>query len=367
MGLSKKLKTWVKARYAGFVKIRNGQDWRNQITKAEKKCADEIPELTGAQKKEIRKYWKRYGIDVPCFDWHRFFYMRTGLQRPDFIPKILFNYDVKPFLSDLRLSPAWSDKSYLDFFLRDVNTPVNIVRSVNGHLLDKDFNEISQSEADEVMRRFDALVIKPTVFTNTGKGVQLLKPPYRIADLTDSYKRDFVIQLPLRQHEEMAKLNESSVNTIRVNSVFIEGEAHVMSCFVKVGQTGEFADNNGKERYFIGIKTPEGIFNDYAIDHDMVSYRTIPSGYDFAGQKVPSFEKMCQMVCKAHKQLAHFGLAFWDVCIDEDGEPCIVEVNLTAPDSAIAQAACGPFFGDYSDQVLDYVRRRNEFLNGSHK
>ncbi len=358
MSFIKQFKRGIKSLYAEFNKKRNSKSWLEQIINAEKKCSDEIPALTEVQKKEIRKYWKQYGIEVPCFEWHRFFYMRTGQQRLDFIPKTLFNYDVKPFLSDLRLSPAWSDKSYLDFFIRGVNTPVNIVRNVNGHLLGTDFNEISKDEADEAMNRFDALVIKPTVFTNTGQGVQLLKPPYRIDRYLEEYNRDFVIQLPLRQHDEMAKLNKSSVNTIRVNSVFIEGEVHVMSCFVKVGQTGEFADNNGKERYFIGIKLPDGTLNDYAIDHDMVSYHAIPSGYEFAGKKIPGFEKMCSMICKAHRQIAHFGLAFWDVCIDEDGEPCIVEVNLTAPDSAIAQAACGPFMGAFSDQVLDYIRRK---------
>ena len=362
MSLKKTIKRELKSLYDDRVKKRQSISWREQILEAERMSQDEIPALTKSQEDEIRAYWKRYGIDIPCLEWHRFFYARTGCERPDFVAKTTFNCDIKPYMSDLRFAPTWSDKSYLDFFIKGVNTPVNVVRNVNGNLLDADFHYISRQQAETIMNQYDALVVKPTVFTNTGKGVQLLKPPVHIDDLIAAYKRNFVLQLPLRQHAEMAKLNESSVNSIRFNSVCLDGVAHVMSCFVKVGQTGEFADNNGKDRYFIGIDAASGRLKDYAINHEMVRHETIPSGFAFAGKKIPSFEKACEMVCKAHQQLAHFGLAFWDVCICEDGEPCIVEVNLTAPDSAIAQAAAGPFFGEYLEQILERVVEKRKIM-----
>lgn len=355
MGLVKQFKQGIKALYSHYVKTKDSKHWREQIIKAGRKSLEPIPELTDLQKADIQNYWGQFDVEVPCMDWHRFFYARTGKQRPDFVPKTIFNHNIKPYLNELRFSSAWSDKSYLDYFIRGVNTPVNIVRNVNGILLDNEFNSITIDEAEKIISKFTSVVIKPTVFTNTGKGVQLLVPPYNFRELNTQYKRNFVIQLPIRQHEELAKLNASSVNTIRVNSLFLNGETYIMSCFIKVGQTGEFADNNGKDRFFIGVNVADGCFNDYAIDHDMVMYKSIPSGYLFAGKKIPNFDKLCQAVCKAHKQLAHFGLAFWDVTIREDGEPCIVEVNLTAPDSAIAQAACGPFFGEYTEQIMEYV------------
>lgn len=367
MSLKKEIKKKLQALYADIAKKRQSEAWREQIIEAEKLSTEPIYRLSEEQKKEIRSFWKRYDIDISCFDWHEFFYSRTSCERPDFVPKTAFNFDIKPYLSDLRFAPTWSDKSYLDYFVKGVQTPVNIVRNVNGNLLDTDFNHISRQQADDQMKQFDMLVIKPTVFTNTGKGVQLLKPPYSIDELIKSYKRDFVIQLPLRQHADMAKLNKSSVNTIRMNTVVLDGQAHVMSSFVKVGQAGEFADNNGKDRYFVGISVSDGKLKNYAINHDMMQFNKLPSGFEFAGQTIPGFEKACEMVCAAHLQLAHFGLAFWDVCIRENGEPCIVEVNLTAPDSAIAQAAAGPFFGDYIDQVLKLVQEKKKisFSGGS--
>ncbi len=156
----------------------------------------------------------------------------------------------------------------------------------------------------------------------------------------------------------MAKLNASSVNTIRVNSVLFETEAHVMSAFVKVGQAGEFADNHGNDRFFIGLHL-DGTFCDFAINHDLQKFQSIPSGYDFAGKSVPSFDKVCIAVEEAHRKLAHFGFAFWDVCVDENGEPIIVEVNLRYPDTLIPQACgIGGFLGDYTEEVLNrYLRR----------
>ena len=107
----------------------------------------------------------------------------------------------------------------------------------------------------------------------------------------------------------------------------------------------------------IGIHE-DGNFFDYAIDHDLNRYKKIPSGYDFANQKIPCYDKVCRAIEKAHKCIPHFGLAFWDVCVNEDGEPVIVEVNLRYPDGTIPQAAGNPFLGKYTKEVMEYIKQK---------
>ena len=130
-----------------------------------------------------------------------------------------------------------------------------------------------------------------------------------------------------------------------------------MSSFIKVGEPGQFADNNGKNRYFIGI-TEDGCYQDYAINHELQKFGDIPSGYKFAGQKVPFIEEAYRMVERAHRNIPHFGFAFWDVCISENGEPVIVEVNLRHPDTLIGQATGRPFMGNYTQEILEYIKNR---------
>lgn len=327
--------------------------WLNDLKYIQKVTSEydfSIPTLSETEKQSITAYWKPYGFEF-SHDWHRFLYSVTGRKDVSFLPEPVFQQKIKNHFNDYTFGAVWSDKAYTDFFIRDAKVVRSVVRNVNGRFLDEAFNVITMAEASKIMQNFDALVIKPSTLTDTGKGVKLLHKPYDLEGLAKEYKKNFVIQIPLKQHSELAKLNESSVNTIRVNSVLLGTEAHVMSAFIKVGQTGQFADNNGHERFFIGINE-DGCFNSYAIDHDLKKYDQIPSGYQFAGQKVPSYDKVCAAIERAHKNIPHFGFAFWDVCVDETGEPVIVEVNLRYPDTVIAQATGNPFFGKYTDQVL---------------
>ena len=65
---------------------------------------------------------------------------------------------------------------------------------------------------------------------------------------------------------------------------------------------------------------------------------------------------MCAAVEKAHSYVPHFGLAFWDVSVDSNGQPTIVEMNLRYPDTFIPQVGSGPFFGEFTEDVLRYLK-----------
>lgn len=300
---------------------------------------------------EIKALWEAHGFPVPL-DWYRFLYAFTGVEDSAYVPDHIFQNEIKGFFNDPQQSLIWSDKAYLDYFLRESKTVRTVVRNVSGRFMDEQFHLISKDGAQSIMDEYDSLVIKPAMNTDTGRNVQLLHRPYDLDELVKQYRENYVIQIPLKQHPDMGRLNASSVNTIRVNTVLLGTKAHVMSTFVKVGQAGEFADNSGAHRFFIGIRE-NGTFCDFAIDHDFGKYTEIPSGFDFRSQPFPFFEKVCEAAVKAHEQIAHFGFAFFDISIDENGEAVIVEVNLRKPDTLIAQACGnGSFFGPYAEEIL---------------
>ncbi|GEM_PF-3714399 len=347
---------------SGIVKLKRSVDARRHLSKQLKRIRgdikssrDPIPPLTPAQEKSIKDFWSAYGFDISC-DWHRFLYAKTGSEKPEFITNSVFYSGILAKLNDKRLAGAWSDKAYLDRFVHAARTPRCVIRNASGRFLNRDFALVTMREAESIMNKYDALVIKPTIYTHTGNGVKLLNKPYDLAAIHKEYKSDYVIQLPIRQDERMKLLNSSSVNTIRINSALLDGEGVIMSCFVKVGQAGKFADNSGNSRFFIGIDPETGRFFDYAIDHDMNKHDSIPSGFSFGGTPVPAFDRIKTMIDAAHRCIPHFGLAFWDVCIEEDGEPSIIEVNLRDPDIIIAQATGTPFLGKYTSRVMEYIK-----------
>jgi len=356
MVISKLARNTLNKMLACYRAVYSSHYYRADLKKHFQKNTDgEIPPLSGSEEGEISAFWKQYGISLTSTDWHRYYYKKSGIGDCRFVPDDVFHRIIRPKLNNIRLAAAWSDKAYTDWVVRDVHTVRSVVRCVNGRLLDENFRLIDKKEAADIMNRYESLVIKPTMFTDTGKNVALQPAPFDMDAIQKQYGKYFVVQLPLKQHPDLAKLNESSVNTIRIDTVLFEKQAHATSAFIKVGQPGQFADNGGgNKRIFIGIR--EGKFTDFAFDHDCNRFDSIPSNYAFAGQKVPFFREMCAAVEKAHSYVPHFGLAFWDVSVDQNGQPTIVEMNLRYPDTFVPQVGSGPFFGEYTEDVLRYLK-----------
>lgn len=317
-----------------------------------------IPELSAEAKQEALAYWRERGIELSSTEWHRYYYAKTGNIDPRFVPDDVFHRVIRPRMNDIHMAAAWSDKAYTDWVVRDVKTVRSVLRCVNGRLLNEQFELIDRKAANVILNSYEALVLKPTMFTDTGKNVVLAHAPFAIDDILAKYGRFFVVQIPLRQHPDMALLNESSVNTIRVDTVLFDKEAHAIPAIVKVGRPGDFTDNGGgdKQRVFLGVN--HGCYTDFAFDHDCNKFYSLPNGFAFAGQKIPFLREICRAAEKAHTRVPHFGLAFWDMSVDVNGEPVIVEMNLRYPDSYIPQVASGPFFGDYTEEVLKYIQKK---------
>lgn len=314
---------------------------------------DDLKELTSEEKNEIISYWAKYGIENDSFDYFKILYNITGIHDPRFMSSYVF-YDLfRHSLNNRNFMVAWSDKNYLDYFLKKTPTVKSVLRNVSGRFLDKDFNLLSFEKAEKIIQSYDQLVVKPTILTSTGNNVQLHNKPYDLKKIDDLYKQNYTFQIPLKLHSELQKLSSTAINTIRINTILMEDKAYAVSGLVKVGEEGKFADNQGTQRYFIGIDK-EGRLKDYGVNKKLYVMRELPNGFDFAGLKVPNLDKIKKISEEAHMEMPHFGMVFWDIVLQDNGEPVILEANLRAPDMMFNQAALGPFFGEYTDSFMEY-------------
>lgn len=353
MSTKDKLKGFYKNLYLPFSHKR----YHNKSMKKYLNCIPQARELTEKEKQDIKEFWGKYGLEDISYDAHKILYNKTGISDPKFVSPYVFYYQMKPSLNDLNFAVVWSDKNYLDYFLRGIDTVKSVVRNINGRFLDSDFNLITIEEAESIMNQYDKLVTKPTLLTSVGSGVELNYKPYNLKEINKIYKKNYVIQVPLKQHAFLDNLNSSTTNTMRINTILLEKEAYVVNSLVKVGEAGQFADNRGKNRYFLGFDK-HGVMKDYCVDKHLNLYNSIPSGYDFAGQKIPHIDRVYKLACDAHKKLAHFGMVFWDIVLKDDGYPVILEANLRGPDLLFGQVACGPFFGEYTEEFLEYYKKK---------
>ena len=104
--------------------------------------------------------------------------------------------------------------------------------------------------------------------------------------------------------------------------------------------------------FVVGVN-PDGTLKDEAFFSCGERITVAPNGQNFAGVQLPNFEKALEMTTRIHEKLPHFGFVAFDVCFDEDGEPCIMEFNIRGPGVLYYQYTNGPLFGDRTQEVID--------------
>ncbi len=312
--------------------------------------------LSQDEKEEISFFWAEKGYMLSSYKWHRYFYAKTKLHDCRFVPEDMFHIEILPEFNAMDIARAWTDKAYLSRILPDMAVPRQMISNVNGFFLDQNFRLISKDEAAKTVESMDEFVVKPTIESGSGKNVKQYRGKADFSEIVRDYGENFCVQELIKQHKEMSRWNISSVNTLRISSGLYKERVFILNAFLRIGEEGEFADNTGTERCFIGI-SEDGKLNQKGIDvkNQFVEER---GGVILNGFQIPYYEHVKLLVKEAHKCLPHFGLAFWDICISESGHPMIVEVNLYDPDITVLQSVCGPFFGKYTEELLGGLKKR---------
>ena len=75
------------------------------------------------------------------------------------------------------------------------------------------------------------------------------------------------------------------------------------------------------------------------------------SGVSLDNYLIPSFPQVLDFVKDLHMRLPYFRLIGWDVSVDADGNPVMIEWNKSAE---LSQVAHGLAFGDYTKNTLLY-------------
>ena len=154
----------------------------------------------------------------------------------------------------------------------------------------------------------------------------------------------------------MAKLNSSSLNTLRIYTYrTMAGDYVILVSVARFGGKGAFNDNASTGGGFCHV------YDDGTLDQKVLRYHTLdkPTMKEFLGfdcLTVPNYERIKSFVFDLHKRLPYFDLVGWDIALDSDNDPVFIEMNLTA-ESGFAQMNGGPLFGDYLDEVMERVSR----------
>ena len=130
-----------------------------------------------------------------------------------------------------------------------------------------------------------------------------------------------------------------------------------------MGIDGSRVDNCSSGGIVCGI-TPDGILKDVAYDAMANAYHRHPQGYSFGGVKLVGFDKCINLAKKlASRFYGVSRLISWDFAINEDGEPILIEMNISFGEIDFHQLCNGPIFGEDTERILKEVFEKNVTLS----
>ncbi len=327
--------------------------------------------LTKGQEADIKAYFKKhFGREVPTY-WHQYLYSRNGVYSEKYIPASIYNSEIIYRLNKFQFRHAYVDKGFYDTLFPDINRPKTIIKNVNGYYYD-DCHPLSLEEAIERCSDLNEAIIKPTLEGTWGQGVKLIKTENgmipslncSIQDLFKEYKRSFIIQERFEQHEDIAKLNPTSLNTLRVMSYRRENEIVILYAVIRIGRMNQVIDNEtaGGIKADIDLQTGRIKGVAFGSPKEPLMPKT-DVGTVLDGYQMPCFQKVLDLVKEMHLRLPYFNLIGWDMSVDKNGNPAMIEWNRAAE---LSQVAHGPAFGEYTEEILSVVRSRvNTRFEGS--
>lgn len=328
--------------------------WKVRITKNFKDLENHR-KLTKSQKKEVQDFYQGLiGKKIPLY-CHEYFYSRTGVFTKEYVPNNLYHCDLVPRANVHRLQGALGDKNMCDFLFPGENIVHTILKNMNSYYY-YEGKPVSEEDAISLCSNMNMVIIKPSR-ESEGKGVKLINVKDGITDFEGKsidqvfkyYKKDFLIQECIKQHAGMAALNPSSVNTIRILSYRSGMDVLIIYSVVRIGRSGSVVDNQCaggisttiSEDGYLGGNAFGGFFKDNITKTD--------SGVVLDGYKLPSFDKAVEMIKRLHLKLPYFNIVGWDVAIQENGDPVLIEFN-TNP--GLSQSAFRSGMGKYTERII---------------
>lgn len=219
---------------------------------------------------------------------------------------------------------------------------------------------IDYQQVTKIVMSEEECFIKKAADSWGGLGVVYFKPSdhtvEELEEIIKGFPCDIVIQQGIKQSKAIAKVNPDSVNTIRTMSMLKkDGTVKIYSSILRMGIKGAKVDNASSGGISTGIK-PDGRLKDVAYSNEGVRYEEHPTSHvKFGSVVIPNFNKIEDLVVKLHPRFPHFRLISWDIAVDANDEPILIEANLCDGELDFHQLNNGPIFGDDTEAILAEV------------
>ena len=317
-------------------------------------------ELTKEEVQEVKDYWHDCGIKSVNLEFFKIYKAIYGRFDKRFIPDDIYFSIIDMFFNDDASCKVIDNKNLYNLFFPDVKMPRTILRKMDGVLLDGNYNLISFDEALHLCQQAGNIIRKPSLMSCGGHGIRFWNTTDGLENLKKrlNSRTDFVVQEMVKSHPELEKLHKDSLNTIRMVTLFFHNQVYYLSAVVRMGVDGKKVDNLSSGGLACGIQ-PDGRLKKYACYINGKSVEKHPQGTVFSDITIPHFAECVATAKRLAPRLIDFSkLVSWDFAIDAEGNPVLIEANMSGGGLDLHQMCNGPLFGDLTEDVLKEVFKK---------
>jgi hypothetical protein len=308
--------------------------------------------LTRSDKKAMKEYArKRFGTGS-YWPYLAYYTEVRGHYVDGWLPYDYYRYIMLP-----RINPPYSceiseHKTYDHRIFQDFAiTPLFIF--VSGIYMNAGFKHVTAKEVRDFLKEYNDLIVVKEERGTHGLQVKVMKASEFDPDSLIT-RLNYIIQPYVKQYGKISELYPHSVNTFRVVT-FLRPDCSVVvkSSILRFGVDGSKIDNLSARGQFIYFdsegKASEQAYNILGLP---TGTRHKNTGFVYADFSIPMYGEILEKCKMAHFKYPYVRLVGWDVCVNEKGEPKLIEWNADNPGFYPEEALFGPFYPDDAEILL---------------
>lgn len=263
------------------------------------------------------------------------------------MPLDVYNDLIAHWVPSFKVMAFFDDKNLYRYLFNGFNMPKRIVECCNGvfYLPEQSETEVTYQSVLERCYNIENCIIKPSKNSSAGIGVK----PFDVRDgaMTDGcslkeflkvYGNNYVIEEKIHESDNLSRLNPSSCNSLRIHTWRNAKDERVeyVSAYVRIGREEIIIDNASSGGITCQVLENGVLSNNACVVKHFSKIEKTDSGIELSGYKIEHFDDIVSTAIKAHSRIPYFGIIGWDICVNEVGEPVIIEYNPN-PDMRIEQ------------------------------